>query len=104
MNYLKKIGISTLLMIGIIIVLTFLTSFMYYFNILGSKSVSVIKIIIPFLSFIIAGFIMGRKCNNRGWLEGIKLGLIFILLFLIFNLIFLKYKINIKDFIYYLIF
>ena len=99
MKYLKRLlkaflfaGISTL-------VLTFLFTLLNYFGLIGSSVMTVIKIIIPLFSIALGGFILGKGALKNGWMEGLKIGLIIILLILIFNLIFLG--VDVKDFIFY---
>ena len=85
MNYLKKISISLLWIISSILVLTLIISFLNYFNIISDKVISIFKILIPVVSLFIGGFITGKRSKNKGWLEGLKLGLLFSILLVIFN-------------------
>lgn len=103
MNYLKKLGISFLFAFGIFVVLSFLLSLFYYFNGISSNINSIFKMIIPFLSFFIAGFLIGRGADKKGWLEGIKVGSIFLGILFVINLIFFRQSMAITDFIYYAI-
>ena len=59
-------------------------------------------IIIPIIALILGGIYMGKKANKKGYLEGLKLGILFSIIILIINLI-LAEGINIKDIIFYLI-
>ena len=103
MNYLKKTGISLLYIIGFILILTFLITLLNYFNIISKNVVSVFKIIIPIVSLFIGGFIIGKKSSKKGWLEGLKLSLIFLFIFILFNYLGLKNNIEFKNLLYYLI-
>ena len=103
MNYLKKTGISLLYIIGLILILTFLLTLFNYFNIISKNVVSVFKIIIPIVSLFIGGFITGKKSFQKGWLEGLKLSLIFLFIFILFNYLGLKNNIEFKNLLYYLI-
>ena len=85
MKYLKKIGFSFLYIIGTILVTTFIVTFLNYFNIISDKSISIFKIFIPVISLFIGGFYIGKKSNNKGYLEGLKLGSIFSIFLLIFS-------------------
>lgn len=102
MKYLKQLSISILLTLFLILGLTFFITTLNYFDFISLKTLSVLKIIIPLLSIFIGGFYMGRKANKRGFLEGIKFSLIFILIFIITSFI-LNEAINSKDIIFYLI-
>jgi putative membrane protein (TIGR04086 family) len=53
------------------------------------------------LTFIL-GIINGKKASKKGYLEGLKLGSIIILILLIFNLIFIR-KFSLNTFVYYLV-
>ncbi|MGE5455686.1 MAG: TIGR04086 family membrane protein [Ignavibacteriales bacterium] len=99
----KKIGRALLYTIGTILILTLIVTIFNYFNIFSYKVVVVFKIIIPILAIFIGGFIMGRKSLNKGWLEGIKYAIIFIIILSIMNYLFLKTGFKLQDLIYYLI-
>ncbi len=73
-----------------------------YFNIINNKLLSILEIIISLTIMFIGGFLIGKKTNNKGWLEGLKIGLFFIILLFILNLIFVR-EFNFKSIIYYLI-
>ncbi len=103
MNYMKNLGISILISLGMIVILTTLITIFSYFDIFDTPFVSTMKIIIPILSFFIGGISLGKKSNQKGWLEGIKLGLILIIMILIFNYLALDWSFNIKNILYYLI-
>ena len=103
MNYLKKLGISILYIISTILILTFLITFLNYFNIINDKIISILKILIPIISLFIGGFIIGKKSKNKGWLEGIKLGIIFSILLLIFNFLAFSNSFKLKYLLFYTI-
>ncbi len=100
MKYLKKILKSFLFTISSVIILTFLFTLLNYFDIIGSKIMNIAKVIIPLFSLALGGFVIGKNANKNGWLEGIKIGIIIIVLISIGNLIFGQ-NINGKDFIFY---
>ena len=82
MQSIKNILKSSLYLLVFIIAFTFLISIINYFNLFNYKITNIIKIIIPILSFLLAGYKIGKKSMKNGWLEGLKLSL-FISLFLI---------------------
>lgn len=88
MNYLKSLiySFSSLLLINLIITL------LNYINIININIVNIFSYITPFISFFIGGLFLGSKSNQKGWLEGIKLGIIEILFILIINILFNKYN------------
>lgn len=103
MKYAKDLGISLLFIIGSFIILTFLMTTLNYFNLFSSGLVSVFKIIIPIFSLFLGGFIIGKKSSKKGWLEGLKLSLIFTIILILFNLLGLGNKIEFKNILYYII-
>ena len=103
MKFIKNSLFSILFIIISLIILTFLLTLFSYFNIINDKTVSIFKIIIPIISLLIGGYNIGKNSNKKGWLEGLKLSIIFIILLIIFNLIFFKQGINIKNILYYMI-
>lgn len=103
MKYLKKIGISLLYMISLILFLTFLITILSYFNLLNSHILTITELLILFVSLLIGGLIVGKKSNKNGWLEGLKLGLIFLLIIIILNFLFIKENIGIKNVLFYCI-
>lgn len=102
MNYLKKIGIGFGYIIAISLISVLLLTVLNYFSIIGSKMVVFLEIVIAFISMFIGGFVVGKRSNQKGWLEGLKFGGIFLIFIVILNLI-LKNDIEIKNIIYYII-
>lgn len=102
MNYLKKIGTGFSYIIAITLVSILLLTILNYFSIIGSKTVTFLEIVISFISTFIGGFIVGKRSNQKGWLEGLKFGGIFLIFIIILNLI-LKNDIEFKNIIYYII-
>ena len=84
-----------------ILIINIVLSCLYYFNILSSKSLNIFNIILVMLSMFISGLYLGKKANKKGYLEGIKIGLIIIFLFFIISYLAFDKSINIKTFIYY---
>ena len=103
MNYIKNLGISFLWVICFFLGLTFIITFFNYFNILGDKILEIFKILIPILSIFIGGFKFGKTSKNKGWLEGLKLGLVFIIFIIIFNFLALDREFQLKNILFYII-
>lgn len=78
-------------------------SLLYYFNILSDKSFNILKIITTLISFIIGGIYIGKKSNRKGYLEGLKIGLIALIIFFIISYLAFDHGITIKSSIYYLV-
>ena len=103
MNYLKKLVFSFLYIIGTILISTFIVTFLNYFNIISDKVISIFKILIPIISLFVGGFYIGKKSENKGYLEGLKLSLIFSIFLLIFNFLALSNSFKFKYLLFYLI-
>lgn len=103
MTYLKKIGTAFIYIFSILIVSTFIISLFNYIGLVNGKFLTILKILIPIISLFVGGFIIGRESKSKGWLEGIKLGGIFILFLVLFNYLGLKNVPELKNIIYYLI-
>lgn len=103
MKYLKKLGFSFLYIIGTILISTFIITFLNYFNIISDKVISIFKILIPIVSLFIGGFYIGKKSNSKGYLEGLKLGLLFSIFLLIFNFLAFSNSFKLKYLLFYII-
>lgn len=97
----KKYLLSILITFISIIITLFITTTLYYFNIISQTTYNILKIIFLIISLFINSFILGKKSLKKGYLEGIKLSLPIITLFLIISLITNNFKPTIL--IYYLI-
>ena len=100
MNYIKNIFKSFAYIIGSILILTLITTLLNYFDIINNKILNIINFIIPLFSLALGGYIIGKNSTKNGWLEGVKIGIIFVIIILILNLIFI-HNINFKDLIFY---
>lgn len=98
-NYIIKYGKTILFNILELIILLFLITLLYYFNIINDKTYQVLKLIILLSSIFINSFILGTKSKTKGYLEGIKYGVLIISIILIITLI--TYKLQTKLLIYY---
>lgn len=78
---------SMLYTISIILISTIILTIFNYFNIINSTILKIILLIIPILGVFIGSFKIGKASNKKGYIEGLKYGIIWILLFLIVNLI-----------------
>ncbi len=98
MKYLKTIGFEFILLI----IFTLIYTILYYFNITGANLNNILKIISFIIIFLSTGVYIGRNSQKKGWIEGLKVSSITILIFLIISLIF-KYSFNLKQILYYVI-
>lgn len=96
--YLKIIG----LFIGIMLLSSL---FIGLFNLIGlsSKIGSIMNVIIMVVLFLVFGIIEGLNASQKGFIAGLKIGLIFLLLIALINLIFFNSSFGISRLLYYLI-
>lgn len=103
MKYLKNLIICFGLVIGIIFIFTFFVTLLSYFNIMNDSVTTVFKMIIPILSMLASGIVMGRNSSQKGWLEGLKLGLMVCVLLMLFNILGLRNSFKIGNVLFYTI-
>ncbi len=76
--------------------------FLAVLNLIGIKSYRILILISMGITSLVSGFIIGRKTDKKGYINGLVLGLSLCLFFFVFSLLFKnQYKIN--TLIYYLI-
>ena len=85
------------------IILSIIGTVFYYFNIISSNTMSIIKIIIIIISILLGSFIYGKNIKEKGLLEGIKLGFLIILILFLISYLGLNKSFKLKNIIYYLI-
>ena len=103
MFFFKKLGKSFLISLITLLVLTLIVTIFNYIGLFNLSIVNVFSYITPFISLFIGGVIMGKNTVNKGWLEGIKFGLICIIIFIIFNYLAFDTFFNISNIILYII-
>lgn len=96
-KYLKSSIYTLCILIGSTIIITILN----YFNILMGNVLKITELLIPIISIFIGSYIVGKSSNNKGYIEGLKYGVVWIILFLIINLI--SKNFTYLSLIYYLI-
>lgn len=90
----KKILIHTGYFFILLLVSTLLLTIIDYFSLFNIKIIRGIKLLIPILSLAIISYILGKSALKKGYIEGIKLGSIVILIFTIFILLFDQYQVK----------
>jgi putative membrane protein (TIGR04086 family) len=102
MNYFKKVGKSFLYTIVTVLIGVFIITIFNYMNIFGIKAVNISKIIVIILAVFIGSFKLGIISNRKGYLEGLKYGLIIDAIFAMVNLI-IYHNFKIRTIILYVI-
>ena len=98
---LKNYGFSILIVIGSILGINLITTILSYFNLISPKVISIMGFVLLLISMFVSSFMLGTKSKQKGYLEGLKLGGIIVLIFIL--LVILLDKFMIKSLIYYAI-
>jgi putative membrane protein (TIGR04086 family) len=98
-NYLIAIEYFLLVVVIFAIVLTIFN----YYDIVTNKLFKVIKVLIPSFALFIGGYKVGNSTNKKGYIEGIKLSLIVIVLLFMFSYLGFNASFNISLILYYII-
>lgn len=88
---------------GTLIILTFIFNTLNYINLITGILFKIVKVIIPIISYFIAGYIMGRNTSKKGYLNGLSIGAIITIIYIIISLLF-KCSIGIKTTAFYLLY
>lgn len=98
-----KIYLKALSYIGIgVLGLTLILTIFDYFNLFSITAVNIIKLLIAIGSVFVGGYIVGKASLKKGWLEGLKLALMIIVILALLTLIF-RLGFSSKTLIYYAI-
>ncbi len=96
-KYLKSLGV-----IGIVfLLLILLTTIFSYFDWFSSTVTNYIKMTIPIVSLLIGGFYIGKHSKENGWLEGLKIGFIFLIVLFLLSYLGFQKGMHLKTWIYY---
>ena len=85
----------------ILLIGTMLITIINYFNILNNKLISILKLLLPTLSILACSYKLGTISEKKGYLEGLKLGLIIISILIL--LVLTLDSFSLKSILYYLI-
>lgn len=102
MDVLKYLKVLIYILVPVLI-LNFILSLLYYFNLIGSGIINYLKLFVVTITMLIGGVYIGRRTSKNGWLEGLKVGAEVIVLFFIVSYLAFDKGINIKTIIYYFI-
>ncbi len=86
---------------GGILILGFLMTILSYFDIIGGLTLEIIKLIIILISIFVGGFMLGVNSNDNGYLEGLKIGIVTCIMFMIYSMLIREFQLY--DFLYYII-
>lgn len=99
----KKYLFPFLYTLIIILVGSFFTSILYYFNITSDKFNTVLLYLISIISFFTGALFLGKNIKKKGIISGLIFFGICFLIMILSSLIIFKNNITFKNIIYYLI-
>lgn len=99
LKFLKNIGILFALILGS----AFFINIFNYFDLLSQGAYKTFLIILVAISIFISSFLLGKSSKKKGYLEGIKFGVISVLLMFVISYLAFDSNISISSLIYYLI-
>lgn len=100
MTKVKKYLKPTLFVLGGILIYLFALSLLHYAGTLTLKTIGSINFAVAALVSLLAGLRRGKKTSKKGYLEGLKLGGIIVLILFIMNLILYR-SFSLYAFLYY---
>ena len=83
-----------------IVLLSLWVALFRYYRILSANGLKYAYLVIPMIALIIGGFSVGRKTNEKGYLESIKIGLIYLVIVSILSFLVFKEPFQIKVIVY----
>lgn len=92
---------SILLILGLLLISSIIINILYYFDIINNNFIKYLKMILSIISFFIGGIYIGRKSISKGYINGLKLSLIIVIISLILGVIFNNLKLS--RIIYYIL-
>ena len=95
---LKQVGWWLFYLFGYVVILMLLN----YTKLFTYSTIIKINYICVGVILLIFGILTGRTCDKKGYIEGLKISSIIVLILLILNIIFLR-VFSLKNFIYYIL-
>ena len=102
MNDTIKIFLKSILIIIIgLFISSIIINTLYYFDIVSNNVIKYLKMFLGISIFFISGLYIGKKSTFKGYINGLKLSMIIVILFILLGIIFKN--INVLRIVYYLI-
>lgn len=99
MKYLKCLLRTLILFLIFLLLITTL----HYFDVLSNNIAPFFYLLCMIISTFIGGIYLGRRCETKGYLEGMKLAGILLLLLLMFRFIIFRLSFRLDLLLYYVI-
>lgn len=101
MKYLKHIIFSLGTFISVLLISTLIITILSWLNIMNDSITTIFKMLIPIISILTSSIYMGINSNKKGWLEGLKLGLIICIILFLFSILGLNKNFKINQILFY---
>ena len=102
MNIIWKKTIKALLIIFILLfIFSFIINIFYYNDILDNNTIKYFKLIFSIITFFIGGLYMGKNSPNKGYLYGLRLSILTVIILMIMGII--LRNMSVSRIIYYLV-
>lgn len=98
-KYLKCIGVT----FGLVLVFGLFLTNLNFFDLVSNNIYKVIMILFTIISIFTGSYILGSKTDKKGYIEGLKFGIIIIFLFFVISFLAFDKGINLSSLLYYLI-
>lgn len=92
---------SVLLVIILLFISSIIINLLYYYDIINNNLIKYLKMFLAITSYFISGVYIGKKSINKGYINGLKLSLIVVIISLLLAIIFNNIKVTMI--VYYLI-
>lgn len=102
MKYVKEYGMTLLKFLGFLVGGSVVISLLYYL-LFSSKVANVFLFAYMVIVFFVFGYKAGKKTENRGFLAGLKIGFLLLVVLLLFNLVLYQTGFSFLRVIYYMV-
>ena len=99
----KKYLIPCLYTLSILLLGSFLSSIIYYFNLTSDKFNTILLYLIGIMSIFVGSLKLSKNLNQKGIITGVIYFGIFFVIMIFTSVVIFKSELNIKSFIYYFV-
>lgn len=99
----KKYLVPILYTLGIMLLGSFISSILYYFNITSDKFNTILLYLISIVAIFVGALKSGKSFDQKGIITGLIYFTIWLIIMILISLIFFKVDFGIKNIIYYAI-
>ena len=99
----KKYLIPCLYTLSILLLGSFLSSIIYYFNLTSDKFNTILLYLIGIMSIFVGSLKLSKNLNQKGIITGVIYFGIFVVIMIFTSVVIFKSELNIKSFIYYFV-